>query len=73
MADVKANAFLQLWFHIIPFRNGLNSCVIKPNTKIFHLVRVLAALQYSKKKVVDPSGLVKALKLQTDDQQDAGE
>lgn len=44
-----------------------------PGSKLFHLVKVFAALQHSKRKVVDPSGLVEALKLKTDDQQDAGE
>jgi ubiquitin carboxyl-terminal hydrolase 48 len=47
--------------------------VLAEGSKLSELVKVFAALQYSKRKVVDPSSLVEALQLKTEDQQDAGE
>lgn len=65
--------YLQLWFHNTAFRNALYRCHIKEGSKLGHLVKLFAAMQYSERKVIDPSALVEALGLRTNDQQDAGE
>ncbi|WWD17001.1 hypothetical protein CI109_101437 [Kwoniella shandongensis] len=52
-ATCYANAFLQLWFHNVAFRNAVYSCVTS--------------------EVVDPMGLIDALRLNRGDQQDAAE
>ncbi|KAK8864689.1 hypothetical protein IAR55_001941 [Kwoniella newhampshirensis] len=57
-ATCYANAFLQLWYHNIAFRNAVYSCVTS---------------EYSERKVVDPMGLIDALRLSKGDQQDAAE
>ncbi|WVQ77862.1 hypothetical protein IAR50_007560 [Cryptococcus sp. DSM 104548] len=72
-ATCYANAFLQLWFHDIPFRNAVYACVTSENTPLFQLALIFAMLEHSEKKVVDPMGLIDALRLNAGDQQDAAE
>ncbi|WVF71134.1 hypothetical protein IAT40_005931 [Kwoniella sp. CBS 6097] len=72
-ATCYANAFLQLWFHNVSFRNGVYDCVLSESTPLYHLASVFAMLQYSERAVVDPSFLIEALRLDKGDQQDAGE
>ncbi|ORY26328.1 hypothetical protein BCR39DRAFT_541321 [Naematelia encephala] len=72
-ATCYAAAFLQLWFHNIPFRNGVYRCVTAEGTPLYHLALVFAQLQFSEKSIVDPMGLIEALRLNTGDQQDAAE
>ncbi|OCF31948.1 hypothetical protein I316_06331 [Kwoniella heveanensis BCC8398] len=78
-ATCYANAFLQLWFHNITFRNGVYACVtsevghLHQSTPLYHLASVFAMLQHSQRAVVDPSFLIEALRLDKGDQQDAGE
>ncbi|WRT66676.1 uncharacterized protein IL334_003636 [Kwoniella shivajii] len=52
-ATCYANAFLQLWFHNVAFRNGVYACVTT--------------------EVVNPMGLIAALRLEKGSQQDAAE
>jgi ubiquitin carboxyl-terminal hydrolase 48 len=88
-ADVQANAFLQVWYRNIVFRNGVYKAAQtavslhghldapssrqKPNTPIYHLAIVFASLQFSERAVVDPSPLIDSLGLKKGDQQDAAE
>ncbi|WVQ99731.1 hypothetical protein IAU59_006873 [Kwoniella sp. CBS 9459] len=72
-ATCYANAFLQLWFHNVSFRNGVYDCVTSESTKLYHLASIFAMLQYSDRAVVDPSFLIEALRLDKGEQQDAGE
>ncbi|KAK4687825.1 hypothetical protein P7C73_g2281, partial [Tremellales sp. Uapishka_1] len=72
-ATCYANAFLQIWFHNIAFRNGVYACRSSEDKPLFHLALVFASLQYTEKQIVDPTGLVEVLKLNKSDQQDAAE
>jgi ubiquitin carboxyl-terminal hydrolase 48 len=40
---------------------------------MYYLALIFASLQYSTKKVVDPMGLIEALRLEKGNQQDAAE
>ncbi|WVR06745.1 hypothetical protein IAU60_003780 [Kwoniella sp. DSM 27419] len=57
-ATCYANAFLQLWYHNVSFRNGVYDCV---------------TTEHSDKTVVNPIGLIEALRLGKGEQQDAAE
>ncbi|OCF60862.1 hypothetical protein L486_00506 [Kwoniella mangroviensis CBS 10435] len=72
-ATCYANAFLQLWFHNVAFRNGVYDCVTTQSTPLFHLAMVFGMLQHSNRQVVDPMGLIEALRLEKGNQQDAAE
>ncbi|ODN97958.1 hypothetical protein I350_07595 [Cryptococcus amylolentus CBS 6273] len=82
-ATCYANAFLQLWFHDVPFRNAVYACATSEtqvdvktrpqNTPLFQLALIFGMLEHSEKKVVDPMGLIDALRLNKGDQQDAAE
>ncbi|WWC94448.1 hypothetical protein V866_001294 [Kwoniella sp. B9012] len=72
-ATCYANAFLQLWFHNVAFRNGVYECVTTESTPLFHLAMVFGMLQHSNRQVVDPMGLIEALRLEKGNQQDAAE
>lgn len=45
----------------------------RQTSSLYNLALVFASLQHTEKKVVDPSGLVKALRLESGNQQDAAE
>ncbi|KAL7425154.1 hypothetical protein Q5752_000842 [Cryptotrichosporon argae] len=74
-ATCYANAFLQVWYHNVAFRNGVYACVAasSPTSPLYHLASIFAALQHGKRKVVDPGVLIDALQLKKGDQQDAAE
>ncbi|KIR98682.1 hypothetical protein L804_04261 [Cryptococcus deuterogattii 2001/935-1] len=72
-ATCYANAFLQLWFHNIPFRNAVYACVTTETTPLYQLALIFTKLEYSEKSVIDPMGLIDALRLNAGDQQDAAE
>ncbi|KAE8539220.1 hypothetical protein D1P53_004316 [Cryptococcus gattii VGV] len=72
-ATCYANAFLQLWFHNVPFRNAVYACVTTETTPLYQLALIFAKLEYSEKSVIDPMGLIDALRLNAGDQQDAAE
>ncbi|WWC89000.1 uncharacterized protein L201_003917 [Kwoniella dendrophila CBS 6074] len=72
-ATCYANAFLQLWYHNVTFRNGVYDCVTTESTPLYHLAMVFGMLQYSNRDVVDPMGLIEALRLEKGNQQDAAE
>lgn len=79
-ATCYANAFLQVWFRDLAFRNGVYQCrPIQDDKKkfedspIFQLQVTFAALQESKQRVYDPGKLAESLKLSTSEQQDAQE
>uniref|UniRef100_A0A4W5MWE7 Ubiquitin carboxyl-terminal hydrolase 48 n=1 Tax=Hucho hucho TaxID=62062 RepID=A0A4W5MWE7_9TELE len=83
-ATCYVNTFLQVWFHNLELRRTLYLCQNCSNT-IFpfldyeprsiceHLQYLFALLQNSNRRYIDPSGLVKALGLDTGQQQDAQE
>ncbi|KAI0044824.1 cysteine proteinase [Auriscalpium vulgare] len=79
-ATCYANAYIQVWFQDIPFRNGVYQCQPSQDkdhsfeeSPIFQLQATFAALQESKTKVFNPVKLVESLKLRTNEQQDAQE
>ncbi|XP_055040439.1 ubiquitin carboxyl-terminal hydrolase 48 isoform X1 [Misgurnus anguillicaudatus] len=84
-ATCYVNTFLQVWFHNLELRRALyrfqNSRAeghnmdsdYEPRTICEHLQYLFALLQNSNRRYIDPSGLVKALGLDTGQQQDAQE
>ncbi|KAH7929713.1 cysteine proteinase [Leucogyrophana mollusca] len=79
-ATCYANAFLQVWFRDLAFRNGVYQCQPSQDTEnkfedspIFQLQVTFAALQESVQNVFNPTKLVESLKLSTSEQQDAQE
>ncbi|XP_064160532.1 ubiquitin carboxyl-terminal hydrolase 48 isoform X5 [Anguilla rostrata] len=84
-ATCYANTFLQVWFHNLELRQTLYLCQnsraeehnldsdYEPQTICEHLQYLFALLQNSNRRYIDPSGLVKALGLDTGQQQDAQE
>uniref|UniRef100_A0A8C2GX29 Ubiquitin carboxyl-terminal hydrolase 48 n=1 Tax=Cyprinus carpio TaxID=7962 RepID=A0A8C2GX29_CYPCA len=84
-ATCYVNTFLQVWFHNLELRRALyrfqNSRAegyfeanhYEPRTICEHLQYLFALLQNSSRRYIDPSGLVKALGLDTGQQQDAQE
>uniref|UniRef100_A0A673HNW0 Ubiquitin carboxyl-terminal hydrolase 48 n=1 Tax=Sinocyclocheilus rhinocerous TaxID=307959 RepID=A0A673HNW0_9TELE len=84
-ATCYVNTFLQVWFHNLELRRALyrfqNSRAeghnmdsdYEPQTICEHLQYLFALLQNSNRRYIDPSGLVKALGLDTGQQQDAQE
>lgn len=71
-ADAQANAFLQLWFNNVAFRNGVYAAANEQGT-LHCLASVFGRLQLSRRPVVDPGPLIEALRLNKGDQQDAAE
>ncbi|CAN9512162.1 unnamed protein product [Ophioblennius macclurei] len=84
-ATCYVNTFLQVWFHNLELRQSLYQCHnsraqehntesdYEPQSICEHLQYLFALLQNSNRKYIDPSGLVKALGLDTGQQQDAQE
>uniref|UniRef100_H3BXY1 Ubiquitin carboxyl-terminal hydrolase 48 n=1 Tax=Tetraodon nigroviridis TaxID=99883 RepID=H3BXY1_TETNG len=88
-ATCYVNTFLQVWFHNLELRRSLYECSnsraqehktdsvlfsdYEPQSICEHLQYLFALLQNSNRKYIDPSGLVKALGLDTAQQQDAQE
>ncbi|MED6236539.1 Ubiquitin carboxyl-terminal hydrolase 48 [Ataeniobius toweri] len=84
-ATCYVNTFLQVWFHNLELRRSLYLCQnsraqehnidsdYEPQSICEHLQYLFALLQNSNRKYIDPSGLVKALGLDTGQQQDAQE
>lgn len=84
-ATCYVNTFLQVWFHNLELRQMLYQCHnsraeghnpesdYEPKTICEHLQYLFALLQNSNRRYIDPSGLVKALGLDTGQQQDAQE
>uniref|UniRef100_A0A8C2X7P6 Ubiquitin carboxyl-terminal hydrolase 48 n=1 Tax=Cyclopterus lumpus TaxID=8103 RepID=A0A8C2X7P6_CYCLU len=82
-ATCYVNTFLQVWFHNLELRRSLYQChnsrtspslsEYEPQSICEHLQYLFALLQNSNRKYIDPSGLVKALGLDTGQQQDAQE
>ncbi|XP_027135392.1 ubiquitin carboxyl-terminal hydrolase 48 [Larimichthys crocea] len=84
-ATCYVNTFLQVWFHNLELRKSLYQCHnsraqehniesdYEPQSICEHLQYLFALLQNSNRKYIDPSGLVKALGLDTGQQQDAQE
>ncbi|KAK2821036.1 hypothetical protein Q5P01_023995 [Channa striata] len=84
-ATCYVNTFLQVWFHNLELRRTLYQCDnsraqehsvasdYEPQSICEHLQYLFALLQNSNRKYIDPSGLVKALGLDTGQQQDAQE
>lgn len=83
-ATCYVNTFLQVWFHNLEMRRRLYECdnsreqnhsesEYEPQSICEHLQYLFALLQNSNRKYIDPSGLVKALGLDTGQQQDAQE
>uniref|UniRef100_A0A8C9U876 Ubiquitin carboxyl-terminal hydrolase 48 n=1 Tax=Scleropages formosus TaxID=113540 RepID=A0A8C9U876_SCLFO len=84
-ATCYVNTFLQVWFHNLELRKTLYMCQnsraeehnldsdYEPQTICEHLQYLFALLQNSNRRYIDPSGLVKALGLNTGQQQDAQE
>uniref|UniRef100_A0A673FVS7 Ubiquitin carboxyl-terminal hydrolase 48 n=1 Tax=Sinocyclocheilus rhinocerous TaxID=307959 RepID=A0A673FVS7_9TELE len=70
-ATCYVNTFLQVWFHNLELL--LLSTYYEPRTICEHLQYLFALLQNSNRRYIDPSGLVKALGLDTGQQQDAQE
>ncbi|XP_052556991.1 ubiquitin carboxyl-terminal hydrolase 48-like [Tympanuchus pallidicinctus] len=78
------NTFLQMWFLNLELRQALYLCSSnehtvresipkEPQTICEHLQYLFALLQNSRRRYIDPSGFVKALGLDTGQQQDAQE
>uniref|UniRef100_A0A3Q3E7T0 ubiquitinyl hydrolase 1 n=1 Tax=Labrus bergylta TaxID=56723 RepID=A0A3Q3E7T0_9LABR len=84
-ATCYVNTFLQVWFHNLELRRSLYQCHnsraqehnsesdYEPQSISDHLQYLFALLQNSNRKHINPSGLVKALGLDTGQQQDAQE
>nr|XP_040059098.1 ubiquitin carboxyl-terminal hydrolase 48 [Gasterosteus aculeatus aculeatus]XP_040059099.1 ubiquitin carboxyl-terminal hydrolase 48 [Gasterosteus aculeatus aculeatus]XP_040059100.1 ubiquitin carboxyl-terminal hydrolase 48 [Gasterosteus aculeatus aculeatus]XP_040059101.1 ubiquitin carboxyl-terminal hydrolase 48 [Gasterosteus aculeatus aculeatus] len=84
-ATCYVNTFLQVWFHNLELRRSLYQChnsraeehdaesEYEPQSICEHLQYLFALLQNSNRKYIDPTGLVKALGLDTGQQQDAQE
>lgn len=84
-ATCYVNTFLQVWFHNLELRRSLYQyhnyreqnhdaeSDYEPQSICEHLQYLFALLQNSNRKYIDPSGLVKALGLDTGQQQDAQE
>ncbi|KAI6045712.1 hypothetical protein EDC04DRAFT_2877115 [Pisolithus marmoratus] len=79
-ATCYANAFLQVWFRDLTFRNGVYQCQPLQDTEkkfedspIFQLQVTFAALQESRQRVYNPEKFAESLKLSTSEQQDAQE
>ncbi|KAL4067914.1 hypothetical protein J3A83DRAFT_4097639 [Scleroderma citrinum] len=79
-ATCYANAFIQVWFRDLAFRNGVYQCQPSQDAEkkfedspIFQLQVTFAALQESNQKVYNPEKLAESLKLSTSEQQDAQE
>jgi ubiquitin carboxyl-terminal hydrolase 48 len=72
-ATCYANAFLQVWFHNVSFRNGVFEAVGDRVNPLFHLAKIFAAMRYTRRPVVDPGALIEALRLNKGAQQDAAE
>uniref|UniRef100_A0A8C1VV87 Ubiquitin carboxyl-terminal hydrolase 48 n=1 Tax=Cyprinus carpio TaxID=7962 RepID=A0A8C1VV87_CYPCA len=77
-ATCYVNTFLQVWFHNLELRRRFLICAhyladYEPRTICEHLQYLFALLQNSNRRYIDPSGLVKALGLDTGQQQDAQE
>uniref|UniRef100_A0A665TBB3 Ubiquitin carboxyl-terminal hydrolase 48 n=1 Tax=Echeneis naucrates TaxID=173247 RepID=A0A665TBB3_ECHNA len=80
-ATCYVNTFLQVWFHNLELRRSLYQCHnsraqehniesdYEPQSICEHLQYLFALLQNSNRKYIDPSGLVKALGLDTGQQQ----
>uniref|UniRef100_A0A4W5QYJ2 Ubiquitin carboxyl-terminal hydrolase 48 n=1 Tax=Hucho hucho TaxID=62062 RepID=A0A4W5QYJ2_9TELE len=71
-ATCYVNTFLQVWFHNLELRRTLY-LYYEPRSICEHLQYLFALLQNSNRRYIDPSGLVKALGLDTGQQQDAQE
>uniref|UniRef100_A0A8C7UJQ9 Ubiquitin carboxyl-terminal hydrolase 48 n=1 Tax=Oncorhynchus mykiss TaxID=8022 RepID=A0A8C7UJQ9_ONCMY len=84
-ATCYVNTFLQVWFHNLELRRTLYLTTqiqvltifpfsdYEPRSICEHLQYLFALLQNSNRRYIDPSGLVKALGLDTGQQQDAQE
>ncbi|XP_052547662.1 ubiquitin carboxyl-terminal hydrolase 48 isoform X3 [Tympanuchus pallidicinctus] len=80
-ATCYVNTFLQMWFLNLEFRQALYLCSsnepkdkdYEPQAVYEHLQYLFALLQNSRRRYIDPSGFVKALGLDTGQQQDAQE
>ncbi|KAF7969279.1 hypothetical protein HWV62_27809 [Athelia sp. TMB] len=81
-ATCYANAFLQVWFRDLAFRDAVYQCQAPSNSQhsskfeespVFQLQVTFAALQESTEGVFNPTRLVESLKLSTTEQQDAQE
>ncbi|XP_034023399.1 ubiquitin carboxyl-terminal hydrolase 48 [Thalassophryne amazonica] len=84
-ATCYVNTFLQVWFHNLDLRASLyqyhsaraqehnTDSDYEPQSVCEHLQYLFALLQNSSRKYIDPSALVKALGLDTGQQQDAQE
>uniref|UniRef100_A0A8C7M1Z8 Ubiquitin carboxyl-terminal hydrolase 48 n=1 Tax=Oncorhynchus kisutch TaxID=8019 RepID=A0A8C7M1Z8_ONCKI len=79
-ATCYVNTFLQVWFHNLELRRTLYLphtifpfSDYEPRSICEHLQYLFALLQNSNRRYIDPSGLVKALGLDTGQQQDAQE
>ncbi|KAH9998092.1 cysteine proteinase [Russula compacta] len=79
-ATCYANAYIQVWFQDVCFRNGVYQCLPADDrdhtfdeSPIFQLQTTFAALQESRLKVFNPEKLVGSLQLRTNEQQDAQE
>ncbi|KAH9934725.1 cysteine proteinase [Fomitopsis serialis] len=79
-ATCYANAYIQVWFQDLPFRNGVYRCQLPEDEKfnlevspIFQLQVTFAAMQEGIESAFNPVKLVESLKLRTTEQQDAQE
>jgi ubiquitin carboxyl-terminal hydrolase 48 len=73
LSEHQANAFLQLWFHNVPFRNAIYACAPIPGSPLFHLAHIFASLQHTEERFIDPMALIESLRLNKGEQQDAAE
>ncbi|KAF9246150.1 hypothetical protein BU15DRAFT_39647 [Melanogaster broomeanus] len=79
-ATCYANAFLQVWFRDLAFRDGVYQCQPSSDAEnnfedspVFQLQVTFAALQDSTQNVYNPEKFAESLKLSTSEQQDAQE
>lgn len=79
-ATCYANAFIQVWFRDLAFRNGVYMCQpsqdkedVFEDSPIFQLQVTFTALQECTQNVFNPEKLAESLKLSTSEQQDAQE
>ncbi|GBE82261.1 cysteine proteinase [Sparassis latifolia] len=79
-ATCYANAYLQVWFQDLPFRDGVYKCQPAQDAEhkfeespIFQLQVTFAAMQEGIESAFNPVKLVESLKLRTAEQQDAQE